>query len=157
MQWNTLSSVPGSLANLTSLKTLDLSHNQLQSFPPYLYSLPHLDYLNLSHNHLQSLPVEGAENLNTLEINLSSNSLPSLPAALSKCKRLKVLRVEENCLELSGFPWELLKHSKVSLLCLDGNLIQQKDLQGLQGYQQVCMCDRRYRRCVCVTGGTGGV
>lgn len=144
LQWNTLSSVPGSLASLTSLKTLDMSHNQLQSFPPSLYSLPHLDYLNLSHNHLHSLPVEGVENLHTMEVNLSSNSLPCLPAGLGKCKRLKVLRVEENCLELAGFPWELLEHSKVSLLCLDGNLIQQKDLQGLKGYQQVCRYVSRY-------------
>ena len=139
LQCNVLSSVSDSmLASLTALKTLDLSHNRLQSFPPSLYSLRHLDYLNVSHNQLHALPEENLHQLNTLELNLSSNSLPRLPTALSMCKRLKVLRVEENCLELAGLPQEILSDSKVSLLCLDGNLFQQKDLQQVPGYAQVC-------------------
>lgn len=134
-----LTSLPHTLSSLTALKTLDLSHNQLSSFSPSFYSFPHLDYLNMSHNRLQSLPEEGIEKLHTLELNLSANSLPRLPIGLSMCKRLKVLRVEENCLELSGLPREILENSNVSLLCLDGNLFQQRDVQTVPGYQQVCM------------------
>lgn len=138
LQCNLMSSVPDNvLASLTALKTLDLSHNRLQSFPPSLCSLKHLDFLNLSHNQLHSLPEDNLNQLSALELNLSSNSLPRLPVALSMCKRLKVLRVEENCLELSGVPQEILADSKVSLLCLDGNLFQQKDLQQVPGYAQV--------------------
>ena len=138
LQCKFLSSLPdGVVACLTALKTLDVSRNQLTAFPPSLCSLKHLDYLNLSHNTLHTLPEENMQNLNALELNLSSNSLPSLPVALSMCKKLKVLRVEENCLELSGLPPELLSNSKVSLLCLDGNLFQQKELQQVPGYAQV--------------------
>lgn len=137
LQCNTLTSLPDNMGSLSALKTLDVSHNQLKSFPSSLCSLPHLNYLNISHNRLQRLPEEGVEHLNTLELNLSANSLSTLPAGLSMCKRLKVLRVEENCLEISGLPTELLEKSNVSLLCLDGNLFQQKDLQALPGYQQV--------------------
>ncbi len=138
LQCNLLSSVSDStLASLTALKTLDLSHNNLRSFPTSLYTLKHLDYLNVSHNKLHSLPEDNLQCLNALELNLSSNSLPCLPAALSMCKRLKVLRLEENCLELTGFPQEILADSKVSLLCLDGNLIQQRELQQVPGYAQV--------------------
>lgn len=137
LQFNLLPSLPGSVADLKALKTLDLSHNQLTSLPPALYSLPHLDYLNLNHNRLQALPEQGLSHLTALELNLSTNSLSCLPAELGMCKRLKVLRVEENCLELAGLPQQLLEESKVSLLCLDGNLFQQKELQELPGYQQV--------------------
>lgn len=138
LQFNFLSSVPDSmLASLTGLKTLDLSHNRLKKFPPSLSSLKHLDYLNISHNALQALPEDNLQDLNVLELNLSSNSLPRLPVALSMCKRLKVLRVEENCLEIAGLPQEILVDSKVSLLCVEGNLFQQKDLQLLPGYALV--------------------
>lgn len=144
MQFNLLPSLPGSVADLKALKTLDLSHNQLTSLPPALYSLPHLDYLNLNHNRLQALPEQGLSHLTALELNLSTNSLSRLPAELGMCKRLKVLRVEENCLELAGLPQQLLEESKVSLLCLDGNLFQQKELQELPGYQQVHLAVQSY-------------
>lgn len=137
LQHNQLSSLAQSLGNLVSLKTLDVSHNSLTSFPPSLYTCPHLDYLNFSHNSLHSLPDDGIEKFTAVELNLSANSLSHLPPSLSMCKKLKVLRVEENCLELAGVPNELLAESKVSLLCVDGNLFQQKDLQQLPGYQQV--------------------
>lgn len=138
LQCNSLYSLPDSMRRLTSLRTLDLSHNKLSLFPTSLYTLPCLDYLNVSHNSLPALPQEGVEQLAVLELNLSCNSLSSLPVGLSMCRKLKVLRVEENSLELTGLPQELLERSKVSLLCVDGNLFQQRDLQGLPGYQQVC-------------------
>ena len=125
------------MAQLSSLKYLDVSHNQLNTLPPSLYALPHLDYFKISHNRLSSLPEDGVDKLNAVELDISANSLPSLPAALSMCKRLKVLRVEENCLDLAGFPSEILENSNVSLLCLEGNLIQQKELQQVQGYEKI--------------------
>ena len=137
LHYNMLTTLPDTMTTLTSLRKVDLSHNHMNTFPQGLYSLPHLDYLNISHNKLRSLPEERIELLNTIELNLSANSLPCLPAGLSMCKRLKVLRAEENCLEISGVPAQLLENSKVSLLCLDGNLFQQKDLQALPGYHQV--------------------
>jgi len=137
LQYNRLSSLPDSMAQLSSLKYLDVSHNQLNTLPPSLYALPHLDYFKISHNRLSSLPEDGVDKLNAVELDISANSLPSLPAALSMCKRLKVLRVEENCLDLAGFPSEILENSNVSLLCLEGNLIQQKELQQVQGYEKI--------------------
>ena len=55
----------------------------------------------------------------------------------ASCRRLKVLRAEENSLELQGVPRELLENSSVSLLCVDGNLFTQKDLQQVPGYDKV--------------------
>jgi Leucine-rich repeat (LRR) protein len=128
------------MGSLSALKTLDLSHNRLGSLPPSIYSLPNLNYLNVSHNRLHALIEEGLEHLHVLELNMSANSLSRLPVNLSKCKRLKVLRVEENCLTLAGLPSELFQESTVSLLCLEGNLIKDSDLQHVPGYHQVRTC-----------------
>ena len=127
------------MASLSALKYLDVSDNQLESLPAGLYALPHLDYLKASHNKLRTLTDEGMDKLNTVELDFSSNLLPRLPVQLSLCKRLKVLRVEENCLDLEGLPWQILENSNISLLCLDGNLIQQKDLQQVRGYEKVML------------------
>ena len=137
LHFNLLTSVPSSFSSLTSLKTLDLSHNQLSSFPTSLYSLPHLDFLNVSHNQLTCLPPTHLDQLSVLELVLSSNSLSALPSALALCKRLRVLRADENSIQLAGLPRELLQDSSISLLSVEGNLFQQRDLQDHHGYQQV--------------------
>lgn len=56
---------------------------------------------------------------------------------MSTCPRLKVLRLEENCLELSSIPLSILKDSQVSLFSVEGNLFEVKKLRDLDGYEQV--------------------
>lgn len=53
------------------------------------------------------------------------------------CPRLKVLRLEENCLELSSIPLSILKDSQVSLFSVEGNLFEVKNLRDLDGYDKV--------------------
>ena len=60
-----------------------------------------------------------------------------LPVHLARCPRLKVLRLEENCLSLQGLPVEILSESEVSTLAIEGNLFQIKDLRQLDGYDKV--------------------
>lgn len=60
-----------------------------------------------------------------------------LSAEVSMCPRLKVLRLEENCLELSSIPLSILKDSQVSLFSVEGNLFEVKKLRNLEGYDQV--------------------
>ena len=96
-----------------------------------------LDFVDLSDNAIEELPSEGLENLNIVELNLNRNSIQVLPECLARCKRLKVLRVEENSLELAGLPVTILSESNVSLLCVDGNLFTKRDLEDLPQYDQV--------------------
>ena len=56
---------------------------------------------------------------------------------LAKCERLKILRLESNCLSLDDFPARLLSDSPVSLLALDGNVFEVKQLTELEGYDKV--------------------
>lgn len=96
-----------------------------------------LDFIDLSNNAIEGLPSEGLENLNVVELNLNGNSIQMLPECLAQCKRLKVLRVEENSLQLMGLPAVILSDSNVSLLCVDGNLFTRKELEDLPHYEQV--------------------
>lgn len=58
---------------------------------------------------------------------------------ISHCPRLKVLRLEENCLELSMLPQSILSDSQISLLAVEGNLFEIKKLRELEGYEKVCV------------------
>ena len=136
MDHNLLSSLPDSLVNIKSLKKVTLSHNKLRTFPLFLRQLVRLDFADLSSNSIESLP-DGLDVFNGVELNLNCNSISVLPAALAECKRLKVLRVEENSLELGGVPEVILTDSKISLLCLDGNLFALRELEQLPQYDKV--------------------
>lgn len=60
-----------------------------------------------------------------------------LAAEVSTCPRLKVLRLEENCLDLSSIPLAILRDSQVSLFSVEGNLFEVKKLRDLEGYDKV--------------------
>ena len=60
-----------------------------------------------------------------------------LSEGVAECPRLKVLRLEENCLEMSAFTPKILRDSNISLLAIDGNVFDNKSFQALDGYDQV--------------------
>ncbi|VDN23429.1 unnamed protein product [Gongylonema pulchrum] len=133
---NNLSSVPESFAGLCSLKKLNLSKNRFSQLPIYVCHLAVLDILDMSSNIIESLPDE-VRFLKTSELNLNQNRLNSLNMAnLIQCENLKILRVEENCLNKNSFSSDFLKNSNVSLIAYAGNLFQEKDFQNLPGYEE---------------------
>lgn len=68
---------------------------------------------------------------------LFSVQISVVSAEVSRCPRLKVLRLEENCLELSSIPQSILNESQVSLFSVEGNLFEVKKLRDLEGYDKV--------------------
>lgn len=132
---NRIQQLPPTMGQLKALRTLSLSGNQLSEFPSGLGSLRHLDLLDLSRNQIQNVPSEVSE-LQAIEINLNQNQISMLSAEVSRCPRLKVLRLEENCLELSSIPQSILKDSQVSLFSVEGNLFEVKKLRDLDGYDK---------------------
>ncbi|KAI2654189.1 Leucine-rich repeat-containing protein 57 [Labeo rohita] len=133
---NQLKQLPSSLGQLKSLRTLSLSGNHFKEFPNGLGTLRQLDVLDLSKNKIQVVPAEVAE-LQAIEINLNQNQISTLSPEVSRAPRLKVLRLEENCLELSSIPISILTDSQVSLLSVEGNLFEVKKLRDLEGYDKV--------------------
>lgn len=111
---NQLNQLPSSLGQLKSLRTLSLSGNHFKEFPSGLGTLRHLDVLDLSKNKIQVVPAEVAE-LQAIEINLNQNQISTLSPEVSRAPRLKVIRLEENCLEISSIPLSILSDSQVSL------------------------------------------
>ena len=73
-----------------------------------------LDFVDLSDNSIENLPSDGLETLNIVELNLNRNSVSVIPESIARCKRLKVLRVE-NSMELMGLPTAILSDSKISV------------------------------------------
>lgn len=132
---NLLQRLPPSLGQLRALRTLNLAGNQIREFPLGLGTLRMLDLLDLSKNHIRAVPVEISA-LQAIEINLNQNQISEVCAEVSHCPRLKVLRLEENCLELTSIPLSILNQSQVSLLSLEGNLFQVKRMRELEGYEQ---------------------
>lgn len=130
---NQLVSLPSTLINLTCLKKIDLSSNQLTEFPVLFANAKNLDTIDLSKNKIGNVPDE-IDTLNVSELNLNQNRVNKISSKLAEWPRLKVLRVEENCLTIDGLPTELLKNSTVSLISFDGNLFDSKQFQNLDGY-----------------------
>ncbi|XP_046874185.1 leucine-rich repeat-containing protein 57 [Hypomesus transpacificus] len=131
---NQLQQLPATMGQLKALRTLSLAGNKFREFPPGLGTLRHLDLLDLSKNHIQSVPPEVSA-LQTIEINLNQNQISLLSGDVSRCPRLKVLRLEENCLELCSIPTSILTDSQVSLMSVEGNLFEVKDMRDLEGYE----------------------
>nr|XP_046269102.1 leucine-rich repeat-containing protein 57 [Scatophagus argus] len=132
---NRIQQLPPTLGQLKALRTLSLSGNLISEFPSGLGTLRHLDLLDLSHNKIQNVPSDVSE-LQAIEINLNQNQISILSAEVSLCPRLKVLRLEENCLELSAIPLSILRDSQVSLFSVEGNLFEVKKLRDLDGYDK---------------------
>ena len=72
-----------------------------------------------------------------MEINLNQNQISVIPESVAKCKQLKVLRLEENCIDMMGIPGAILSSSTISLLCLDGNVFEMRELKELPEYEKV--------------------
>ena len=134
---NSLKVLPAGLfTSLSHLKTLSLSSNQLTAFPEGLGTSRHLDVVDLSDNKIRTLP-ESVSELQVVELNMNKNQVASIPVSLSRCPRLKVLRLEENCLALEAITPQLLKESQISLLAVNGNLFDAKQMREAEGYDQV--------------------
>lgn len=142
---NSLKVLPtGLFTSLSHLKTLSLASNQLTAFPEGLGTSRHLDVVDLSDNKIRTLP-ESVSELQVVELNMNKNQVASIPVCLSRCPRLKVLRLEENCLALEAITPQLLKESQISLLAVDGNLFDAKQMREAEGYEQV-FCNELIRR-----------
>lgn len=132
---NSLTHLPRSFSNLTNLKTLTLSGNHFKIFPPELLVLPQLDVVDLSQNSITELPFE-MSGLQAVELNLNQNQVSRMPESIARCPRLKVLRMEENCLEISAFTPDIMKTSKISLFAVEGNMFDMKMFHQLDGYDE---------------------
>ena len=149
---NHISAIPdGLFSKLKNLTSLTLCNNSLQVFPIEVCMLKKLDAIDLSGNKIHSIP-DNLEDLQAIELNLNRNRLSNLPSSLCNCPRLKVLRVEENCLGIDAISKDLLAKSQIAVLAVDGNLFQMRELHDTEGYESVSICMpllHEYTLCTC--------
>ena len=94
--YRSLTTLPESIGNLTSLKELSLIEILLESLPESIGNLKSLKELTLKKNQLVSLP-ESIGNLTSLEkLDLEANSLSVLPESIGQLTSLKELNLYMN-------------------------------------------------------------
>ena len=83
---NVIIQITGVFDNLTSLFSLDLSHNELPSLASSHYSKlpPNLVELNIANNYLGKLPIRALSSLKLKLLDLRSNMLPVFSHELTK-------------------------------------------------------------------------
>lgn len=156
---NRIEYLPNEISSLVKLETLNISENQLRTLPNTISQLKMLKQINLSKNNLPEIPIELCQlkqlnfldlssnkitqikdyiqELMCVELNLNENQIKSISSNIAKCSRLKVVRLEQNVLELTAIPISLLADSQVALLSVEGNLFNQKQFEKLEGYDKV--------------------
>lgn len=115
---------------------LFFSSNLLSTFPVVFSRLKFLTVLDLARNRIPEVP-DGVGGLQVVELILNQNQVRAVSKDLALCPNLKTLRLQENTLELSGIPNEILADSPISLLSVEGNLFDVKQLSDLEGYEKV--------------------
>lgn len=130
---NNLTSLPRTITNLINLKQVYMTDNHLKEFPLVFCGLKHLDVLDLSRNEIKTLPSE-ISGLNVTELILNQNQISDVSSHIATCPRLKTLRLEENCLQITAIHSSILIDSNISNLALEGNLFEMKQFQELNGY-----------------------
>lgn len=132
---NSIAVLPRSFSDLCNLKQLYMNNNKITVFPLEVLGLTNLEVLELSHNKITEIPY-GMSELHVMELNLSQNEISVISEDMHQAPRLKILRLEENCLSLEAIKPSLLRDSKIHTLNLDGNLFEVKQLASVEGYNE---------------------
>ena len=102
MRYNNIKQLPTTMSSLTNLKELNVSFNELESVPESLCFATSLVKMNIGNNFadMRSLP-RSIGNLELLEeLDISNNQIRVLPESFRMLTQLRILRAEENPLEV---------------------------------------------------------
>jgi Leucine-rich repeat (LRR) protein len=119
-----LTSLPASICTITSLRTLDISHNMLTQLPDRLDQLIHLEYLVAVANQLTTTGLSCGGTgppPRLLGLYLSRNQLSAVPGRLvTDCPGLRELYLDHN--RIAVLPAGLTANlTRLAILSLAGN------------------------------------
>ncbi|CAN1170190.1 Plant intracellular Ras-group-related LRR protein 4 [Linum perenne] len=102
VRYNNIRQLPTTMSSLVNLRELDASFNELEAVPESLCFATSLVKINVGNNFadLRFLPRSIGNLGNLEELDISNNQIRVLPDSFKLLSRLKVLRVEENPLEM---------------------------------------------------------
>lgn len=132
---NLLENLPDEMVKMSNLKLLNLSTNKFVILPSQVCHLKSLEVIDLSKNEISTIPDQIGE-CQANEINLNFNRIARLNDSLKSCPNLKILRLDNNQVELTSITKPILADSKICLLSLENNPFTLKQLQGRDGYEE---------------------
>ena len=96
---NRLEKFPSAISFTTSLVSLDLAYNRIESLPTSIQNMTSLTYLNVSHNFILFLPNTIVTMTYLTHFNVSHNLIRVLPQTIKNMHSLKDLRISSNTFE----------------------------------------------------------
>eukprot|EP01135_Chromosphaera_perkinsii_P006187 Nk52_evm4s442 gene=Nk52_evmTU4s442 len=134
---NRISVFPATVCSLKKLKVLSLNDNSLSTFPEGVLFLEKLTALYLSRNKITCIPNAVVNMKALIELDIGNNRVSSLPTgSFEKLPKFKVLRLNMNQLTLESIPSSIFSDSAISLIDLEGNPINEKELRLAPGYDK---------------------
>ncbi|XP_068648794.1 plant intracellular Ras-group-related LRR protein 4-like [Aristolochia californica] len=151
VRYNNIKSLPTTMASMSSLKELNVSFNELESVPEGLCLATTLVKMNLGNNFadLQSLP-RSIGNLEMLEeLDISNNQIRVLPDSFGMLSKLRVLRIEENPLEVP--PRHIAELGAQAVVQYMAELVAKRDVKAQPAkskwtWGQICFFSRPNKR-----------
>lgn len=151
VRYNNIKQLPTTMSSLSNLRELDVSFNELESVPESLCFATTLVKMNIGNNFadLQSLP-RSIGNLEMLEeLDISNNQIRVLPDSFRMLTRLRVLRVEENPLEVP--PRHIVEMGAQAVVQFMAELFEKRNVKLLpskkkKSWAQMCFFSRSNKR-----------
>ncbi|KAF5730705.1 plant intracellular Ras-group-related LRR protein 4 [Tripterygium wilfordii] len=151
VRYNNIKQLPTTMASLSNLRELDISFNELESIPESLCFATTLVKMNVGNNFadLRSLP-RSIGNLEMLEeLDISNNQIRVLPDSFRMLTQLRVLRVEENPLEMP--PRHIAEKGAQAVVQYMAELVENRDvklqpIKQKKSWAQMCFFSKSNKR-----------
>ncbi|KAK2363666.1 plant intracellular Ras-group-related LRR protein [Trifolium repens] len=154
LQYNNVKQLPTTMSTLINLKELNVSFNELESIPESLCFSTSLVKINVGNNFndMRYLP-RSIGNLEMLEeLDISNNQIRILPDSFRMLSKLRILRVEENHLEVP--PREMAEKGAQAVVQYMAEFVEKRDkkdvkpqpLKQKKSWAQICFFSRSNKR-----------
>ncbi|KAG2695046.1 hypothetical protein I3843_08G172000 [Carya illinoinensis] len=154
VRYNNIKQLPTTMSSLSNLRELDVSFNELESVPESLCFATTLTKMNVGNNFadMRSLP-RSIGNLEMLEeLDISNNQIRVLPDSFRMLTRLRILRVEENPLEVP--PRNIAETGAQAVVRYMADLfdkgekgdVKSQSVKQKKGWAQICFFSRSNKR-----------
>ncbi|CAH2076654.1 unnamed protein product [Thlaspi arvense] len=151
VRYNNIRQLPTTMSSLANLKELDVSFNELESVPESLCFATTLVKLNVGNNFADmiSLP-RSIGNLEMLEeLDISNNQIRVLPDSFKMLTKLRVLRAQENPLQVP--PRDIAEKGPQAVVQYMNDLVEMRNAKSLmvkpkKSWVQMCFFSKSNKR-----------
>ncbi|CAI0404011.1 unnamed protein product [Linum tenue] len=136
VRYNNVRQLPTTMSSLENLKELDVSFNELEAVPESLCFATSLVKMNVGNNFadLKYLPRSIGNLANLEELDISNNQIRFLPDSFRLLAKLRVLRVEENPLELP--PRHVADKGAQAVVQFMAEMVEKRDVKAQPAVKQ---------------------